>query len=172
MQPQFPGQDPGVSAVQPGTFMTGPPLGQAPAPIAVFWSIWGPYPSQGQWDILDSPLHTGLSSSVFPIDSSHISVSPLSGTGCPAWILFLCAMGDRKLGGQGGGAQGIPHKLPLSRELSPARPFPHHLKMGASSVSSKLFTVGGAVWSHCLSYSRSLCQICLRVYICGKTGEL
>ena len=73
----------------------------------------------------------------------------------------------------------MPHKVLFPGERSPALPFPHHLKMVASSLLSMLwlFTVGGAVRSQLLCYNpqqKSQSDLLFKrvFYICGKTGEL
>ena len=114
VQPQFPGQDPSVSAVQPGTLMTGPPLGPGPSSHSSFFANLGPLPQPR------TVGHRGLPSAHWPLlqclphrFQPHLSLRSV----VQAVLRGLCSSEPREIGSWGGGG-----RLPVPRQL-PARVF-------------------------------------------------
>lgn len=169
VQPQFPGQDPGVSAVQPGTLMARAPTWARPQlHSSFFFANLGPLPQPRTVGHLGLPsAHRPLLQCLPHRFQPHLCLSAPVVQAVLVDSVPLCH-GREKAGWVGEG-MGIPHKLPCQgAKSSPFSPPPEN-------GLPHLFPPSCLQWEGqsgpSVSLGRSLCQICLRVYICGKTLE-
>lgn len=129
VQPQFPGQDPGVSAVQPRHVDDRAPTWarpQLPQQFCQSGALTTAKDSGTSWTPLCTPASPPVPSPQVPATSS------VSRSVVQAVLRGLCSSVPRERESWVGGGEGSKVYLiaSLSRGLSPAHPFPHHLKMG------------------------------------------